>query len=118
MIIGLKELERDIERLGINFEAGLHDAATNILSRSQKLVPINKNEKAVTRGQLMASGSIDRVKGGYAIGYQAFNKGYDYAPIQHEHMGYTHLPGRTAKYLEDAVDLKEIEKLAVRRLFR
>lgn len=94
-VTGLKELENKIKAIPNKVDKGCLKAVQFIYKKSQPLVPVDT-------GKLKKSGSIYKIDGGYGVKYEAYNKEYDYAPIQHEHLGYKHLVGQ-AKYLEEPI---------------
>lgn len=106
---GLKAVENEINE-SIRYERmrarkGIEAIANAIYVTSQTLVPVDT-------GRLKASGEVI-IEGGFGttiayVSYEAFDPktGYEYAPIQHEVLGFNHKIGQ-AKYLEDAV--REIE---------
>lgn len=125
---GLKRLERRIDEIPNRTMSGVKKAIELIYKRSQPLVPVDT-------GQLKRSGRITQIQDGYQLKYQAFNEGYDYAPIVHENLHFRHpihrhgrAPGHEhgyncggqAKYLESAVDvsLDEIKDIIVKEAIR
>jgi hypothetical protein len=82
-------------------EAGLSDAAEHIKNESQRRVPIE--EATLERS---AETDVDGLTA--AVSYDT-----PYAVVQHEDTTLAHDPGRTAKYLETALNS---ERDAVRRL--
>lgn len=109
-LTGLKNVEEKLNEM-INqvddiAEDALGEIASNIYARSQQMVPVDT-------GRLKDSGEIVRISElHWAVQYQAFDPktGYEYAPIQHEHLGFNHTVGN-AKYLELAVDVGEIQSV-------
>ena len=104
----------NIEYLGRNASSrakrGLLKAITDVYEKSQTLVPVRT-------GALQRSGKITELKDGYTITYSKKNKGYDYAPIQHENLEFKHRIGQ-AKYLEKAFDIKKIKKTVVTEVLK
>lgn len=97
---GLRELEiefakklKDIDKATGD---GLTLAANHLLEASQPLVPIDTG-RLVASGQMTEDGPLIRY-----VSYEALDPstGYDYAPIQHEHLWFNHKVGQ-AKYLEE-----------------
>lgn len=109
MLRNVEKLLRNIEN---KTEKGILEASKIILQEAKKIVPKDT-------GALEDSGKITKIKDGYRISFQAFSeKGYDYAPIQHENLEFKHSPGRTAKYLELPIkrNIKKIEKIIERNI--
>lgn len=109
-LTGLKRVEDKLNQMIADVddiaEDALGEIASNIYARSQMMVPVDT-------GRLKNSGEIVRISGlHWAVQYQAFDSetGYEYAPIQHEHLGFAHTVGN-AKYLELAVDVGEIKSV-------
>ena len=96
---GLRDIEskfskkvKEIERYT---EQGLQEAAEHLLNKSLPLVPVDT-------GRLRRSGIVtsDGPEKRY-VSFEAHDpkSGYEYAPIQHEHLGFKHTVGQ-AKFLE------------------
>lgn len=69
-------------------EEGLQKALEHLLTESRKLVPLDE-------GTLERSGRVVRAGLNGIVTYDTV-----YARRQHEEVGWKHLPGRSAKYLE------------------
>lgn len=107
---GLEALQKDFAKIPNKTMSGIEKAMGHIYDKSQPLVPVDT-------GELKKSGKITKLDNGYQIKYQAFNGTYDYAPIQHENRKFKHTVGQ-AKYLEDAINLDELEQIIVGEILK
>lgn len=113
-IKGLAELEKKIAQIPHKTMNGVKMAVEYIYDKSQPLVPVDT-------GRLKESGKITRLSDGYSVSYRALNpeNQYNYAPIQHEHLGFRHTVGQ-AKYLEHPVrmNMAEIKDIIMREVMK
>lgn len=109
---GLKNLEKKINDIPNKTMKGIKKSMDLVYIKSQPLVPVDT-------GKLKKSGKVVRLKNGYELKYQSFNKDYDYAPIQHENKHFRHRVGQ-AKYLEEPVELsmEEIKKIILQEVLK
>lgn len=86
-----------------NALAGLRESLEFVLTESNKAVPLDE-------GTLMRSGttSVDEANLRGAVSYDT-----PYAVRQHEEVTWRHSPGRTAKYLENAVNSNQQQIAAI-----
>lgn len=112
----LKPLQDELNKITREWtQAALYSAkeiAETIYQNSQELVPVDT-------GRLKSSGQVislneDYYNGriSYAVTYEAFDpiSGYEYAPVQHEELGFKHTIGQ-ARYLADAIDFSQIDRI-------
>ncbi len=94
MITGKLRIEEAIATVRDAAADGLFVAAEHILNVSNQHVPLEY-------GDLEGSGATSEDRGNLeaAVSYNT-----PYAARQHEELGYRHDPGRTAKFLENAVN--------------
>lgn len=94
MITGRLKIEEAIAAVRDSAADGLYVAAEHILTVSNTHVPLEY-------GDLQGSGTVSEDRGNLeaAVSYDT-----PYAARQHEEIGYQHDPGRTAKFLENAVN--------------
>ena len=99
-IKGLSALQANINSLDYKLDRGIEQAMKMILRRSKPLVPVDT-------GALKKSGRITKIENGYEIRYHAENPktGYNYAPIQHDNLEFTHRIGQD-NYLAQPVQEK------------
>lgn len=97
---GIREAERNFKKKmkavkGFT-EQGLQDAAEHLLNKAIPLVPVDTG-RLQRSGIVTADGPTTRY-----VSFEAHDPatGYEYAPIQHEHLGFKHKVGQ-AKYLEE-----------------
>lgn len=108
---GLRTLEKKLHRIPDATNRGVANAAYFIYRKSQPKVPVDT-------GRLKKSGKVTKLGNGvYEVSYHAENPktGYNYAPIQHEHLGFKHKVGQ-AKYLEEPVreNMETIKRLVLK----